>query len=72
VKAVFADTFYFLAILNPRDRYHARAQGLSGPRPLRIVTTRAVLLEVADALADPSTRGIAAEIIRALEVDPNV
>ena len=49
----FADTFYFLALRNPRDEAHVRAvtatKALAG-RPL--VTTAWVLTEVADALAD--------------------
>ena len=35
-------------------------------------TTRAVLLEVADAFAPPSTRMIAGEFLDALEADPSV
>ena len=46
----FADTFYFIALFNPKDRAHeaalAASQG-SGP----IVTTEWVLVELADAMA---------------------
>src|SRR4051794_15792187 len=51
MSAVFADTFFFLAILNPRDPAHHRAEVLS--RQLRSirVTTAWVLTEVGDALA---------------------
>ena len=45
MSVVFADTYYFLALLNPRDRHHQRAHDILGERPLDIVTTRAVLLE---------------------------
>ena len=72
MSAVFADTFHFLAILNPSDRQHRRAIELSTQRPLTIVTTRAVLLEVAAAFAAPATRVVAAEYLRALETDPSV
>jgi hypothetical protein len=29
MKPVFADTVYFLALLNPTDRYHPEARALS-------------------------------------------
>src|SRR4051812_41739003 len=46
----FADTFYFLALLNANDSAHsmALAQSLG---PGRIVTTEWVLMEVGDAMA---------------------
>jgi len=51
MNAVFADTFFFLAILNPSDPAHAMASELSrGLRRPRI-TTAWVLTEVGDALA---------------------
>ena len=70
MSAVFADTFHFLALLNPRDRCHRRAQQISTERALDIVTTRAVLLELGDAFAEPPTRVVAAEFLEALEDDP--
>ena len=53
----FADTFYFLALRNPKGLAHAKAMAfarLQGPRTL--VTTSWVLTEVGDALADPGNR----------------
>ncbi len=52
MKAVFAVTFYFLALLNRRDPFHQRAIASSRIAELRIVTTEFVLLEVADAPED--------------------
>ena len=53
----FADTFYFLALRNPRDAAHARAVALTPQLAGRaLVTTAWVLTEVADALADPANR----------------
>ena len=72
MSALFADTFYFLALLNPRDQHHQRACQIPTERPLHIVTTRAVLLEVADAFRAPGSRALAAELIDALEADPTV
>jgi hypothetical protein len=56
MKAVFADTFYFLALLNRRDPFHLRAATASRTAELSIVTTEFVLLELADALCKPPQR----------------
>ncbi|MCX7825557.1 MAG: hypothetical protein N2689_08350, partial [Verrucomicrobiae bacterium] len=53
MKTVFADTFYFLALLNLRDPYHDRAVTASRAPELRLVTTDFVLIELADALCKP-------------------
>ena len=51
MKPVFADTFFFLAALNPKDAAHSAAIRWSRHnQPVRI-TTAWVLTEVADALA---------------------
>ena len=48
---IFADTAYFLALLNPQDEWHPAAvrwsQTVAGP----LVTTTWVLVEIGDALA---------------------
>ena len=56
MKAVFADTFYFLALLNERDAAHKRAVAASRTLGLSLVTTELVLLELADALCMPPQR----------------
>jgi predicted nucleic acid-binding protein len=56
MKAVFADTFYFLALLNRRDPAHERAIAVSQTAGQAIVTTEFVLLELADALSKPTQR----------------
>ena len=53
---VFADTFYYLALMNPDDRAHARAIEFSDTLIEPVVTTTWVLTEVADALRAPSQR----------------
>ncbi len=68
----FADSFYFIAQLNPSDAAHARAiaatRALSGP----IVTTTWVLVEVADALLAPGFRSHVHRFQEGLGRDPNV
>jgi len=56
MKSVFADTFYFLALLNERDAAHARAVAASRIAGLALVTTEFVLIELADALCKPQQR----------------
>jgi predicted nucleic acid-binding protein len=51
MRTVFADTFFFLAILNPSDSAHKRAAELSRSLHTPRVTTSWVLTEVGDALA---------------------
>ena len=72
MRAVFADTFYFVALLNRSDRHHAKSVALA--RELRddIVTTEWVLAEFADALARSASRSRVPPFIRDLEQDAKV
>jgi predicted nucleic acid-binding protein len=55
-KLVFADTYYYLALINERDDGHERAVEFARSFKGRIVTTEWILAEVADALAAPHRR----------------
>jgi predicted nucleic acid-binding protein len=68
---VFADTFHYLAILDPTDESHERALELSRRLRRRVVTTAWVLTEVGDALCEPTNRGIFTGLIRLLKGDAN-
>jgi hypothetical protein len=70
VKTVFADSFYFLALLHVDDRAHARALAVSQKRSDRLVITVWVLIEVADALAAPGMRESFPRLLAALRADP--
>jgi predicted nucleic acid-binding protein len=72
MTAAFADTFYFLALLNRRDPYHERAVTASRAPGLRLVTTDLVLIELSDALCKPPQRQEALQIWRVVESDPNI
>ena len=72
MNRAFADTFYFLALLNRRDAWHGRAIELGGAPGLKIVTTTWILTEVADALSNPGRREAAIALIRGLRNDANV
>ena len=52
---VFADTFYFLALLNKHDEAHAKAVSFSGLID-KVVATEWVLTELADGLASSRHR----------------
>jgi len=69
--AAFADTFYYLALLNPTDEAHQRASALSEKRQGRVITTAWVLTEVADALCEPANRLVFTRLIESLRSDPN-
>src|SRR5262245_37020734 len=57
MQAWFADTYYFLALRNPKDEGHAKAVAVTGMlSPRKLVTTTWVLTEVADGLAKPANR----------------
>lgn len=56
MKAVFADTFYYLALLNSGDNAHAMAVDFSRSFRGPTLTTAWVVTEVGDALAAPSQR----------------
>jgi predicted nucleic acid-binding protein len=67
----FADTFYFLALLNPNDSAHSTALAHS-TGPGGIVTTEWVLTELADAMAwQPKRQGFM-ELYKLLRSDPDV
>jgi hypothetical protein len=68
----FADTFYFLAILNPRDSNHALARQASATLSGKLITTLYVLTEVGDALAAPSDRKRFLALLETLGTDPEV
>ena len=70
MRSVFADTFYFLALLNERDAAHKRAVTASRTSGLALVTTELVLLELADALCKPPQRDEVSALWNVVETDP--
>lgn len=69
---VFADAFFFIAFLNPKDQHHARVQAEFSKDQRRIVTTAWVLVEVMDGLCTPSIRVPIHRFIVGLFTDPTV
>ena len=70
MTSVFADTFYFLALLNRKDAAHQRAVEVSRRPGLMLVTTEFVLLELADALCAPHQRVEVLSIFAVVKSDP--
>jgi hypothetical protein len=66
----FLDTSYAIALISPNDEQHRNAVRLSlelEKSGARIITTEAVLFEVANALAKPKYRRAAIELLESLE-----
>ena len=74
-RLLFADTFYWVAMLNPGDAFHTRVTALArGLRFARLITTDEVLTEVLNWYcgAGPHWRGEAAILIHDLRSDADV
>jgi uncharacterized protein len=68
---IFADTFFYLALLVENDHAHPRAVAASETQRGRFVTTEWVLTEVADALCDPPHRRSFSALLALLRADPD-
>jgi uncharacterized protein len=68
----FIDAGYWIALVNGSDRYHDRALALSRTLTGRFVTTEAVLIEVANALARQRWRAQTAALIDEIMSTPTI
>ena len=72
---VFLDTAFAIALSVASDEHHLPALLLSDEletQNVRLVTTRAVLFEIGNALAKLRYRQAAVELLDALKNDPNI
>lgn len=69
MKRVFADSFYFFAILNPMDHAHEKARQFAARHEEPIVTTAWVLTELADGLAVTSHRAAFSRLVARLQAE---
>jgi len=67
---IFADTFYFLALMNPRDAAHQRAIEWAEASSDRLVTTTAIMLEMGDAMCSPRDRPRCLTLLARLRTNP--
>lgn len=72
MKTVFADAFYYIALISPDDDAHAAAREWTGSFDGNMVTTTWVLTEVADGVSRSTDRQATADFLHAVLSDPNV
>lgn len=75
MKTVFADTFYWVAIANPRDQWHEKAKRVSQSlEQTRLVTTDEVLVEFLTLLSSygEEMRNTTVQLTRSILNNPNV
>lgn len=73
--AVFLDASYAIALSSARDQYHQRAVAISEKLEIdgtQLVTTRAVIIEIGNALSKQKYRDAAIELLTSLKEDPTV
>jgi predicted nucleic acid-binding protein len=71
----FLDSAYAIALSASSDQYHELAEILAGQleeEGTRLITSRAVIVEIGNALAKLRYRKAAIELLDSLEEDPNV
>jgi predicted nucleic acid-binding protein len=74
-KRLFLDSSYAIAISVESDKHHLKAVALSEElerQQLKVITTRAVMLEIGSPLAKSNFRNTAVELLSGLEHDPAV
>ena len=72
MTTVFADTWFFQALLSEHDQHHAEVVSHMEASDDFIITTRWVLVETANAAGGSAFRDVAARFLQAAEVDPNL
>jgi len=72
---LFLDTAFAVALSVTTDKYHQRAKNIAmemKANDSRMVTTRAVILEIGNALSKLRYRNAAIQLLESLERDPSV
>jgi predicted nucleic acid-binding protein len=73
MKPVFADSFFYLAILNEKDVRHTAALRLAKELRRRVVVTEFVLMEVGNSVStSPVGRELFVRLVSDLRANPNV
>jgi predicted nucleic acid-binding protein len=73
MNRLFMDSSYAIALGSPRDRHHADAVALAHrikTERIRVITTRAVIIEVGDALSKGSLRSRAIALLDLFDGSP--
>ena len=72
---IFLDTAYAIALSSSTDEHHQKALVLADQLEAggtKLITTRAIILEIGNALSKPTYRKSAVELLESLEQDPSV
>lgn len=72
MSAVFADTSYYVALLNPHDQFHERAREQTETIVGPLVTTAWVLVELANYLCKVENRRLFVQVYEDLRNDARV
>lgn len=72
MRKLFADTYFYIAILSREDRQRKPVEAIARTLRARTITSDWVLVEVANALADPSTRSLYTALAANLRSNPLV
>lgn len=70
MRSIFADTWFFIAWLDPDDARHQEALDWLEKSSDFIITTRWVLTELANALGGTPLRRCTATLLQSIETDP--
>jgi predicted nucleic acid-binding protein len=71
----FADTFYWIALIHPKDAWHGQVVAWEHTHPrARLVTAEEVLVEVLNwfAARGPAGRSLAAAAVRSMRADASI
>jgi hypothetical protein len=72
MNSVFADSFYFFALVNRDEAPHAKAVAFANTFVGTLIMTRWVFLEVADGLSRPGNRELFLKMHQELQAHPQV
>jgi predicted nucleic acid-binding protein len=72
MKPVFADTFFFFAILNRADPLHERAAAYSRNARMLRITTDWIITEIADGLSGIADRERFMDLYRHIQLSPAI
>jgi predicted nucleic acid-binding protein len=72
MKAIFADTSYFLGLMISNDAVHAKAVEFSEKSAAPLVTTDWVVMEMGNFLSQPAVRGVFLQWLTAMRREARV
>jgi predicted nucleic acid-binding protein len=72
MSRIFADTSFYVALVNARDVQHPLAQDFSRTFRGIVVTTDFVLVELGNWLSRSGDRGVFVRLLEQLQGDPNI